>query len=112
MQLGSAYFSHYSRTLSRVLWAEFIHRQVQQRRRNVFHASLVDDPFEPRKIAVSHVCEFTLTPAVAAAAAAAELAADASMEIVREHVVPTAPLQPLVQERAARGVPRAIAKAA
>ena len=46
MQIASNYFDDYSRTLRRVMWSDFIDRQVREQRRMQFRATLVGDPFE------------------------------------------------------------------
>lgn len=48
MQIASVYFDEYSRNLRRVLWSEFVDRQIRDRRRAQFRATLVGDPFENR----------------------------------------------------------------
>lgn len=42
MQLGSAHFETYNRTLRRIMWAEFIDEQLKVARENQYKASIVD----------------------------------------------------------------------
>jgi hypothetical protein len=43
MQVGTANFNSYNRTLRRILWADFIDEQLRVARENAYRASLVED---------------------------------------------------------------------
>ena len=45
MQLGSATFEAYNRTLRRVMWADFIDEQMRIAREQQYRASLVEQPY-------------------------------------------------------------------
>lgn len=57
LQLGSASFEAYNRTLRRVMWADFIDEQMRVAREQQYRASLVEQPYEGQK---------SLAPAMAA----------------------------------------------
>lgn len=46
MQLGSASFEAYNRTLRRIMWADFVDEQMRVAREQQYRASLVDKPYD------------------------------------------------------------------
>ena len=46
MQLGSATFEAYNKTLRRIMWADFVDEQLRIAREKQYRASLVEQPYE------------------------------------------------------------------